>query len=66
VKSGAEFATCYHAGILLVLFYHEDGGDIFLRNVGLNFDGIHGVISQKIILFRKILALLGIKFPSIP
>jgi hypothetical protein len=27
--------TCFHAGILLGLFNPEDGGDIFLRNVGL-------------------------------
>jgi hypothetical protein len=26
-------ATCFHAGILLVLFDPEDGGDMFLRNV---------------------------------
>jgi hypothetical protein len=26
--------TCFHAGILLGLFYPEDGGDMFLRNVG--------------------------------
>jgi hypothetical protein len=28
-------ATCFHAGILLGLFDPEDGGDMFLRNVGL-------------------------------
>jgi hypothetical protein len=30
----ALLATCFHAGILLGLFYPEDGGDMFLRNVG--------------------------------
>jgi hypothetical protein len=28
----------------------DDGGDTFLRNVGYNY-GLHGVISQKMILF---------------
>jgi hypothetical protein len=27
-------ATCFHVGILLGLFDPEDGGDMFLRNVG--------------------------------
>jgi hypothetical protein len=27
-------ATCFHAGFLLGLFDPEDGGDMFLRNVG--------------------------------
>jgi hypothetical protein len=28
-------ATCFHAGFLLSLFFDpEDGGDMFLRNVG--------------------------------
>jgi hypothetical protein len=26
-------ADCFHAGILLGLFYPEDGSDIFLRNI---------------------------------
>jgi hypothetical protein len=29
-----RLATCFHADILLGLFDPEDGGDIFLRNVG--------------------------------
>jgi hypothetical protein len=36
---------------LLGLFFNpEDGGDMFLRSVG-DFDGLHGVISQKIEVF---------------
>jgi hypothetical protein len=31
----ALLATCFHAGFLLALFFDpEDGGDMFLRNVG--------------------------------
>jgi hypothetical protein len=30
----------------------EDGGDMFLHNVGWNSNGLHGVISQKMILFN--------------
>jgi hypothetical protein len=31
----ALFSTCFHAGFLLVLFFYpEDGGNMFLRNVG--------------------------------
>jgi hypothetical protein len=52
-KESAVLATCFHAGFLLVFFFEpEDGGDIFLRNVDeLTFNGLHGVISQKIELF---------------
>jgi hypothetical protein len=33
--SRAVLATCFHAGFLLNLFFNpEDGGDMFLRNVG--------------------------------
>jgi hypothetical protein len=31
----ALLAACFHNGILIGLFFdHEDGGDMFLRNVG--------------------------------
>jgi hypothetical protein len=34
-KARALLATCFHAGFLLGLFFDpEDGGDMFLRNVG--------------------------------
>jgi hypothetical protein len=36
---------------LLGLFSLEDGGDMFLRNVGLLSKVLHGVISQKVELF---------------
>jgi hypothetical protein len=37
-----------HAGFLLGLFFDAgEGGDMFLRDVS----GLHGVISQKIVLF---------------
>jgi hypothetical protein len=51
VASRALLATCFHAGFLLGLFFDpEDGGDMFLQNV-LTFNGLHGVIFQKIELF---------------
>jgi hypothetical protein len=30
----SQLATCFHPGIMLGLFDSEDGGDMFLRNVG--------------------------------
>jgi hypothetical protein len=35
-KMQQQLATCFHAGFLLRLYFFdpEDGGDIFLRNVG--------------------------------
>jgi hypothetical protein len=41
VASRALLATCYP----------ENGGEMFVRNVGLTFNGLHAVISQKIVLF---------------
>jgi hypothetical protein len=36
IISRALLATCFHSGILLGLFFvPENGGDMFLRNVGL-------------------------------
>jgi hypothetical protein len=44
--------TCFHTGFLLGLsFDPENGGNMFLRNVGLTFNGLHGIISQNIVLF---------------
>jgi hypothetical protein len=35
IKKARSIATCCHAGFLLGLFFDpEDGGDMFLRNVG--------------------------------
>jgi hypothetical protein len=48
--SSGSVCACYllHASFLLDLFSGpDDGGDMFLRNVGLTFNGLHGVISQK-------------------
>jgi hypothetical protein len=37
---------CFHAGFLLSIFFDpEDGGDMFLQNVGLTFNGLHRIIS---------------------
>jgi hypothetical protein len=46
----AVFSACHfiYVGVLLgVLFYPEDGSDMFLRNVAW-LTGLHGVISQEI------------------
>jgi hypothetical protein len=43
--------TCYlvHAGFSLSLFFEpEDGGEIFLFKCTLTFNGVQGIISQKI------------------
>jgi hypothetical protein len=55
-----ELATCFHRGILLRLFDPEDGGDMFLRNVGW-------LSTDYMTLYpRKILALLAINLSYIP
>jgi hypothetical protein len=34
-KPTRRLATCFHTGFLLGLFlYHENGGDMFFKNVG--------------------------------
>jgi hypothetical protein len=44
-------ATCFHAGILLSLFFGpEYGGDVPPKR-GLTLDGLYGVVSQKTELF---------------
>jgi hypothetical protein len=45
--------TFFHAGILLGLFLFdpENGGDVSPKR-RLIFNGLHGVISQKIVLFN--------------
>jgi hypothetical protein len=46
------FCCLFRADFLLGLFFHpEDVGDMFLRNVGLIFNGLRGVISYIIELF---------------
>jgi hypothetical protein len=39
--------------MLLGLFGSEDGGGIFSRNVGLLYRKLHGVISERIVLFKR-------------
>jgi hypothetical protein len=39
-----QLATCFHVGILLGLFNHEDGGNVPLKN-HLTFYRPHGVIT---------------------
>jgi hypothetical protein len=44
-------SACYllHASFLLDLFFDlDDVSDMFLRNIGWLFNGLHGVISRKI------------------
>jgi hypothetical protein len=48
VESQPTLATCFHDGFLIGLFFDpEDGGDV-LPKCQLTFNGLHGVISQKI------------------
>jgi hypothetical protein len=45
-------ASCLLADICWTDFFHpEDGGDMFHQKRRLKLDGLHGVISQKMILF---------------
>jgi hypothetical protein len=47
-------ATCFHAAFLLDLFFDpEDGGDVSLKR-RLTFNEIHGVLSRKIELLKKL------------
>jgi hypothetical protein len=48
----AFLATCFRVGFLLGIFFDpEDRVDMFLRNVGMAFKGVHGFIFQKVVLF---------------
>jgi hypothetical protein len=39
---------CFHAGFFLGIFFNpKDGNDMFIRNVGWIFNGLHSVISQR-------------------
>jgi hypothetical protein len=43
-------ATFFHAVILICLFVDpEDGGYMFLRDVGVTFRRMHAVVSHKIV-----------------
>jgi hypothetical protein len=49
---GPLFAICFHAGFLLGLFVDpEDGVDMFPPKRRLTLNRLHGVISQKTVLF---------------
>jgi hypothetical protein len=41
----SRFATCFHAITFLGSFDPEDGADIFLRNLRLLVNRLHGVVS---------------------
>jgi hypothetical protein len=46
--------ACLPSAFLLCLFFHlEDGGEMFLQNVGLLSAGLEGVISEKKELFNE-------------
>jgi hypothetical protein len=53
VKAGGK--RNFHADFSFLFFDPADRGDMFLRNVGLTFNRLHGVIFQKIELFIKYL-----------
>jgi hypothetical protein len=48
----ALLATSFDAGFLLGLFFDPEVGGFFPPKRRLNFNGLHGVISQKTVLFR--------------
>jgi hypothetical protein len=51
-RPSALLATCFLGDILPGIFFdHDDGGDMFLRNVGLLFNRLHSVIFQNLELF---------------
>jgi hypothetical protein len=50
--SQAKLAACFHSDFLLGLFFDPEDEGMFLRNVGLIFNGLHGIISQKIEFFK--------------
>jgi hypothetical protein len=43
-----------HSGVLLSLFDSEDGGDMFARNSVDPFNGLHGVLSQRIVVLFNV------------
>jgi hypothetical protein len=48
MKQAASKTLLLHVGFLLGSFYGpEDGGEMFFRNAGLTFTGLHGITSQK-------------------
>jgi hypothetical protein len=58
-SAGNQRESRWHAGgklsgwfpAELIFLDPEDGGDMFLRNMWLTLNRLHGVISQKIVLF---------------
>jgi hypothetical protein len=48
-----RFSTCFLAGLLNLFLYPEDGDDVPPKR-RLKLDGLHGVISQRMILFITI------------
>jgi hypothetical protein len=50
--------TCFHAGILLGLLHPEDGSDVPPKR-RKTFNGLHGVIFRKIVLFSIVIRLRG-------
>jgi hypothetical protein len=52
VATRANRATCFHAGLLLGLFFDPEDGDDVTPKRWLPLIGLHGVISQKTVLFK--------------